>query len=106
MVSPCEMSFFVLFSGLGKLLMFIFRKFPLTEKIASKNTTLQTLYTCNLCLGVWFYTFMAFVLNYNAFPEIKNKTFGKFVTGCFTSFINWLFWNGVDSQFRDIILEQ
>lgn len=84
--------------------MFLFRKFPLTGKIAEKNETLNTLYSCNLCLGVWFYIFLAFVLDYNAFPEVKNRTFGKFITGCFTSFVNWLFFHGVDSQFRDIVL--
>jgi len=60
---------------------------------------LEELFGCNLCLGVWVYWILAWILNINIFnvwfPDV-NTVFAYFLTGAVTSFIMYLIvlgWN-------------
>src|SRR5512139_921244 len=77
----------------GKLLIFLWQQFPLSNYLSSKWKPLQKLFSCDLCLGVWIYWFLAlFFEEVNPFMGMLDKSifaliFTSFLTGALTSFL-------------------
>jgi hypothetical protein len=94
---------FLMFAGVGKLLMYLLKKFPPTVDIAKKNKYTLRLLECDLCLGVWIYAALSFLVNYTVY--FNGNLFGYFLTGCITSFLVWIFSTGWDDHFRNIVVK-
>lgn len=91
---------FFIYAFVGGIAQFFLRKFPLTGKILNK------IIPCNLCLGVWIYTFFAFVMKQNILDNMLNlPIIGYIMTGAITSFIVWLFVIGWKSEFTVTMVE-
>jgi len=109
---------FVAFAAIGKILIYLWQQFPLTEYLSSKWKPLSKLFGCDLCFGVWVYWFMAcFFTNVNPFINIIDKfsgdmplflfafVFTAFLTGAVTSFIVYIFSLGCNAKFQIIVVE-
>jgi hypothetical protein len=89
---------FGVFCGIGKLLMYLFRKFPLSA-LMRKNKYTEQLLNCDLCLGVWTYFFLALILKFR-WSEIPYPVLSEFFVGCMTSFISFVFSAGWSSLYQ------
>lgn len=96
---------FLAFAGLGKILMYVFRKFPLVRDI--QGNFWKELIDCDLCLGVWMYIGLARLLSFDiyyyyfSYPDILGYLF----TGITTSFLTWIFVTGWNANFQIVHLE-
>jgi len=91
----------ILYAGAGLLLMFVWRKFPLSSKIGKKWSFFRDLFECNLCLGVWFYWGLALLLKIRLI-DTNIPLVGEFLLGTVTSFLVWVFVMGWNSRFTTI----
>jgi len=97
---------YFVYALVGKLLIYLIQQFPLTDKISAKHPTLEKLFACDLCLGVWVYWAVAVIFRQNLFSSIPSP-FGAtwymieyFMTGAITSFIMHLITLGWNSKFQ------
>jgi len=90
---------FFVFLFIGKLVMFLARKSPYFRW----GDFLKQLFDCELCLGVWTYTAMAFGYHFYIFEGIGYiPIFSEFLTGSVMSFVMWLITEGWNAKFREI----
>jgi len=97
----------ILFAVLGRLLIFLWMKLQLPERLEKINF-IRSLHECSLCSGVWVFASLAFFMN----VDILNSWFGfehiviigEIITGCLTSFIVWIFSNGWEATFTKVII--
>lgn len=89
----------IMFALVGKLLMFVVRKFPPVRDV--KNKFLRELIDCDLCLGVWTYTILSFITDY-IFEYTSVPIIEQLITGAGTSFLVFLIVLGYQSQFSVI----
>lgn len=92
----------LVYAGIGKLLIYLWMKFQLPTKIENIKF-IKILHKCGLCSGVWLYTGLALFLQVDMLPllEIKHiPVFGEFITGCIVSFIVHLISLGWNEQFN------
>ena len=62
---------------------------------------LTKLFGCDLCLGVWVYFFLAWLINVNVLYEyVYVPVLSWIVTGIITSFLVWLIMEGIKSKFQ------
>lgn len=99
----------ILYILIGKLLIFLIQKFPFSKlffigRFFGEGRFLEQLFSCDLCLGVWVYTFLAFFfgVNYFGFYFIGVT---EFLVGATTSFIMHLITIGWIDKFGTFILE-
>jgi len=94
---------FAIYAIIGRILIYILQKFPLTFWIAKKWDFLNDLVHCDLCLGVWVYWGLALILGVN----ITNRVpiIEELIIGAVTSFVVWVFMEGMSSKFGTIYLE-
>ena len=107
---------FIVYALIGKLLIFLWQQFPLSDYLSSKWKPLQKLFGCDLCLGVWIYWFLALFfeeanpflymvdkyLNVYIYPAAFIFVFTAFLTGAITSFIVHIFSLGWNTKFQVI----
>lgn len=93
----------LIYAVIGKLLIYLWMKFPLPEKLENKKF-FKSLHACGLCSGVWIFTFLAVCMNmdvlYSWFGFEHIAIIGEFVTGCLTSFVVHIFSLGWNEQFN------
>lgn len=77
--------------------MFVFRKFPLVGEI--DGTFWRSLIDCDLCLGVWIYTVLAYMWGLSL-GENYIIGLSELVVGSVTSFLVYVFVEGWNSLFR------
>ena len=108
---------FVVFAAIGKVLIYLWQQFPLSEYLGSKWKPLSKLFGCDLCLGVWIYWFMAcFFADINPFLPMVDCfkgdmplylfafVFTAFLTGAVTSFLVHVFSLGWNTKFQTIVV--
>ena len=97
------LSDFVLYLGVGRLIIYIVQKFV---SDATKIELLNKWASCDLCSGVWIYTALAFLLNVkilsDIFPYIPIAS--EFITGCVSSFLMHLLVLGWKSKFDVVVI--
>lgn len=84
----------ILFAVLGRLLIFLWMKLVLPERLEKINF-ISTLHECSLCSGVWLYTALAFFMQ----VDVLTSWFGfqhieiisQIITGALTSYVVWIF---------------
>jgi hypothetical protein len=89
----------------GRILIYIIQKASLSYLPLIKSDKwkgfLTQLFGCDLCLGVWIYTLLAWFLNVNVLYEyVYVPVISEIITGMITSFLVWLVRNGWSSQFQ------
>lgn len=95
---------YILYCIVGKLLIYLGMKFPPLRD--SKIGFVQSLFSCDECLGVWVYSFLSFAMGEVLFQEyIYWPIIGNFVTGAVTSFVVHLISLGWKSKFEIIVIE-
>jgi hypothetical protein len=92
----------LIFALLGRLLMFLWIKQPLSGWLGKRYKVLGQLFGCGLCLGVWTYWILAFLLKIRLIDTMP--LVGEFLLGCVTSFLVWVFEAGWNTLFRNYIL--
>ena len=94
---------FVIFLGVGKLIIYILQKF-LSDNISGKFV--NNLVSCDLCLGVWIYTSLATIYKINilsdVFPYIP--ILSQVIIGCVSSFVMHLLTLGWKSKFEVVVI--
>jgi len=100
-------SSWIIFAAIGKILIFIWSKFPLPEKL-QRNKKIEQLHNCGLCSGVWIFTLLAYFVNIdilNLWFGFEHVAFvGEFITGCLTSYIVHLLSVGFVEQHMNIVV--
>jgi hypothetical protein len=101
---------FLIFAITGRILIFLFQKFP-KEKLPFIGTLflegkfLEELFSCDLCLGFWVYFGLAFIFG-DFVPTIDYvPILSEFITGAITTFIVHIFSVGWNAKFQNFIIE-
>jgi hypothetical protein len=89
---------------IGRLLMFLWHKQPLSGWLGSKSKHIYNLFECDLCLGVWAYSILAIIFNLKL-VETGIPILGEFMLGCVTAFIGHLVRIGWQTQYSVIHME-
>ena len=102
------MTHFVIYALVGKIIIFLLQKFPkhslpFIGKLFREGKFLGELFDCDLCLGFWIYSGLAFLLDVNIIGEVP--ILSEFITGAITTFIVHIFSVGWNSKFQNIIIE-
>ena len=102
------MANFVIYALVGKIIIFLLQKFPkhtlpIIGKLFREGKLLGELFDCDLCLGFWIYSGLAFLLDVNIIGEVP--ILSEFITGAVTTFIVHIFSIGWNSKFQNIIIE-
>ena len=91
----------LIYAGIGKLLIFLWMKFPLPQKI-EKIKFIKSLHECGLCSGVYIFTLLALSMNmdilYSWFGFRHVAIIGEIITGCLTSYLVHIFSLGFMEQ--------
>jgi len=96
-------SSFIIFLFVGKLLIFLAKKF--TESNELKGF-IGRLFTCELCSGVWSFTILSLLLGENLFTDFFYvPLLSELITGGATSLMMHLLTLGWKSQFEVIVIE-
>jgi len=101
----------VVYALVGKLLIFIFQKFPkskipLIGRLFLEGKFLEELFSCDLCLGVWVYTGLSFIFSVNILGEyFYVPILSEFITGMIVSFVMHLISAGWETRYQNIVIE-
>jgi len=101
----------VIFALVGKLLVFLFQKFPkhtlpIISKLFREGRLLDDLFSCDLCLGFWVYFGLSFVFEINVVGEwFYVPVLSEFINGATVSFIMHLISAGWESRYSNIVIE-
>lgn len=88
----------------GKILIFLFQKVFNDNYSPTNENFLVKLFKCDLCLGFWVYSLLAFVFKIDIF-ESEYIIISEVLTGAVTTFVVWVFSEGWSAKFREIVLE-
>lgn len=96
----------ILYAGIGKIVLFLWSKFPLPERIKSIKL-IKNLHECGLCAGTWLFPVLAFFMKIDFLSEIGFwyvPFLSEFVTGAFTTFVVHLISLGWNEQFNVTVI--
>ena len=95
---------YFVFALVGKLLIYLIQKFPLTNYLSSKSKFLNELFSCGLCLGFWVYLGLAFIIEIRII-DVEIFGISEFLTACITSFVMYLVSSGWQENFGTIVIK-
>jgi hypothetical protein len=101
----------VVYALVGKLIIFLLQKFPkhtlpIIGKLFREGRLLGDLFSCNLCLGFWVYSGLAFLFQINLTNEFFYiPILSEFVSGAIVAFLMHLISAGWEAQYQNIIIE-
>ena len=81
---------YFIYAVLGKVLMFLWKKTPYAAYLG-RWKFFADLFGCDLCLGVWVYTALAFLMKMNLFEKFYVPIINEIITGGVTSFVVFCF---------------
>lgn len=91
---------------IGKLIMYLAKKAPYLAWLENKGSFFKGLFSCDLCFGVWVYFFLSLVMKHIWFTDIGyTPIMSQAITGASASFIVYVFTNGWNMLFREMIIE-
>ena len=97
----------------GRLAIFIIQKFPLPKLpfigyYFKEGRTLRELVDCDMCFGVYVFTFLAFILRMNFIQEMFGSkgliVIDQILTGMVASFVCHIFRIGWNTKFQNIVI--
>jgi hypothetical protein len=100
---------FVEFAIIGKIIVFLFQKFPKNKipfigQFFREGKLLEELFACDLCLGFWIYFGLAFLLDVDIVGA-DVPFFSELITGAVTTFVVHIFSAGWNANFQNYIIE-
>ena len=101
----------VAFALIGKLTIFLLQKFPISRlpligRLFEEGKLLGDLLSCDLCLGFWVYSGLAFIIDVNVVGELFYiPILSEFFTGAIVSFLMHLISAGWEARYTNIIIE-
>lgn len=104
------MELYIIYGLIGKLLIFLAQKAPYQNIIGKLfrgervRSFLQELFSCDLCLGVWVYTLLSWIMNINMY-YFYVPVVSEFLTGASMAFIAHLMTIGWKEKFSTIIIQ-
>jgi hypothetical protein len=104
---------FVIFALVGKIILFLLQKFPKRKlpfigTLFADGRFLDELFACDLCLGVYVYGFLSFLLGYDLLSEVGFSyvpIVSEIITGAIASFVVHIFSVGWNSKFQNLVIE-
>jgi len=96
---------------IGRLFIYLAQKFPFNKlpilgSFFNEGRFLEELFSCDLCLGFWVYSFFAFGFKINLLHEYFYISYlSEFITGAAVSFLVHIFVLGLKAKFETIIVE-
>jgi len=96
------MELYLVYILVGRLFVYLLQKSPY-HKLIYKWRFLQELFECDLCLGVWVYTFLSFFVNVNMF-SFYVPILSELIIGSGTSLIVHLLRIGWQEKFGTIVI--
>jgi len=101
------MTKYAIYCVVGRIIIYVLQKASLSYLHLIKSEKwkgfLTQLFGCDLCLGVWIYTILAWWLNINVLYEyVSVSVLSGIVTGIITSFLVWLIVDGFKGKFQII----
>jgi len=96
------MELYLVYILVGRLFIFLLQKAPY-KSLFIKWSFLQELFECDLCLGVWVFTFLAFFIDVNLF-SFYVPVLSQLIIGSGTSLIVHLLRIGWQEKFGTIIV--
>jgi hypothetical protein len=102
---------FLVYAAIGRVCIFFLQRFPFERlpKIGGwwlRGGSLHDLWFCSLCLGVWVYTPLAYLMQIDLmggwFPHIPGIT--ELLTGAVTSLLAFLIQVGWQTEFGEITI--
>jgi len=96
-----------LYAIAGKIAIYILQIFPKEKlpyigKYFTESKFLYELFSCELCLGVWIYTILAFFFKANIYDSFYVPVISEALTGISTSFLVHLVSEGWRSKYSVI----
>jgi hypothetical protein len=99
------LEFFIVYAVVGKLFIYTLQKFPVLRD--TKNKFLLELIQCDYCLGVWVFSFLAWLFQLTLFREYIYCPFiSELATGVIISFLVHLISIGWREKFGIIVVER
>jgi len=97
---------YLVYAAIGKLTIYIIQTFPLDTvfSVFREERFLGKLWSCDLCLGVWVYFFLALIFRVNIFPAYF-PIVTEMIMGMMTSLLVHLISLGWSAKFKEIIIE-
>ncbi|PNX52372.1 MAG: hypothetical protein BV458_09955 [Thermoplasmata archaeon M9B2D] len=100
---------FLVFALTGKIIVFLFQKFPKSKlpfigKLFLDGGLLEELFSCDLCLGFWIYFGLAFLFDLDLIG-VDVPVLSEFITGAITTFVVHIFSVGWNAKFQNLIIE-
>lgn len=95
---------YVLFLGVGKLLIYIGQNFIHSN---TKSEFINKLFSCDLCLGVWVYTILSWALGVAVLSDILPYVpfLSELIAGCLSSFVAHLLTVGWKTKYEVVVIE-
>jgi hypothetical protein len=94
----------ILFFAIGRLIIFFIQKFisdNVPEKYLIRYGYFARLFGCDLCLGFWVYTILAYIMKIQVLYVINYvPIFSEVLTGMISSFIMHIFRLGWNTKFQ------
>ena len=99
---------FVIFALVGKIIVFLLQKFPKPKlpfigKLFREGGLLDELFDCDLCLGFWVFSGLAFIFEIDI--GIYVPILSEFIIGAVTTFVVHVFSEGWNAKFQNFIIE-
>lgn len=94
----------IAYGVLGRLVIWTLQVAGPLNQLFSKTATLRELRACDLCLGFWVFTGLAFALGLNLLTPIYVPILSEAVTGLTTSFLVHLARLGWQTKFQVVNL--
>lgn len=97
------------FAALGKLLIYLWQLFPISQKEPKTYVSqfIYKLHQCDLCSGVWIYSGLALLFGIDIIQTEFGSTVpiaGELVTGAITSFVVHIFSIGWKTKYEVIVI--
>lgn len=87
----------LLYAVVGRILIFVWQKFPLQKiKPLQKIELIMEIHSCDLCSGVWIYSIVAWLIG---IPPVIG-----FVLGAITSTVVWIFVRGLKTLYEPTLI--
>ena len=92
------------FAAIGKLLLYLAQKFPLTNYIAGKWKVLEQLVNCDLCFGFWVYLVLSVFYRIDILvPHVA--VLSEIILASATTFLVHLISIGWSEKFNIVVIE-
>ena len=102
---------YIVYASIGRLIIFFLQKFPFQkviflDKLFEDGKFLSDLFSCELCLGVWVYTILAYIMQIDVMKGWFDyiPIVNEIITGAVTSFVVHLIVVGWRTEYTETVI--